>query len=141
VTKFREAIESIEDMHYELEWDIHSWVPLVSRMLPSDTLRVWKRGREVRLDTTLLNVSERSLKRGERSYLISLDTDAHQVRMITCDHQTKTFARGECACARTCVPAPTCVAHALCSCDEARSAGTHITLERAFRSVSPLHSS
>ena len=64
-------------------------------MLPSDTLRVWKRGNEVRLDTTLLNVSEKSLKRGLRSYIIALDTDAQQVRMVTCDHESKTFARGE----------------------------------------------
>lgn len=92
VTKFKDALEGIDDMYYEMEWDIHSWVPLVSRLFPSDTLKVWKRGKYIRLDTTLLNVSEHNLKRGARSYVISVNEQTDQIEMMTVDHESRTFA-------------------------------------------------
>lgn len=47
----------------------------------------------MRLDTTLLNVTEKSLKRGERSYLITLAEDSAQVEMTTLDRESRTFAK------------------------------------------------
>lgn len=79
-------------MYYEMAWDVHSWVPLVSRLFPSDTLKIWKSDQGVRLDTTLLNVSENSLKRGQRTYLISINEETEQVEMVTIDHESDTFA-------------------------------------------------
>lgn len=44
-------------------------VPLVSRMSPSDTYKVYKKGPSVRIDTTLLGFDHTRWQRGNRSYI------------------------------------------------------------------------
>ena len=44
-------------------------VPLVSRMCPSDTYKVYKQGSSVRVDTTLLGFDQSSWQRGNKSYI------------------------------------------------------------------------
>lgn len=44
-------------------------VPLVSRMCPSDTYKVYKQGSKVRIDTTLLGFDQTDWHRGNTSYI------------------------------------------------------------------------
>ena len=44
-------------------------VPLVSKICPSDTYKVYKRGSFVRIDTTLLGFDQAECQRGNRSYV------------------------------------------------------------------------
>lgn len=44
-------------------------VPLMSRLCPSDVYKVYKRGSNVRIDTTLLGFDHTSWQRGDRSYI------------------------------------------------------------------------
>ena len=39
----------------DLKWDFTSWLPLVSRILPSDICKISKKGACIRLDTTLVD--------------------------------------------------------------------------------------
>ena len=42
-TKFMAALTTAQDCYIELTWDVHSWVPLLSRVLPRDHMRLVKR--------------------------------------------------------------------------------------------------
>ncbi|KAJ8981934.1 hypothetical protein NQ317_002105 [Molorchus minor] len=58
------ALNSINDFYMELKWDFQSWVPLVSRILPSDICKIYKSGANIRLDTTLVDFSDMRWERG-----------------------------------------------------------------------------
>lgn len=48
-------------------------VPLVSRLCPSDVYKVYKRGSNVRIDTTLLGFDHTTWQRGNRTYIFKGD--------------------------------------------------------------------
>ncbi|NXF34399.1 AN13B protein, partial [Nyctibius bracteatus] len=52
-------------------------VPLVSKICPSDTYKVWKSGQNLRVDTTLLGFDHMTWQRGNRSFVFrGQDTSA-----------------------------------------------------------------
>lgn len=44
-------------------------MPLVSKICPSDTYKVWKSGQNLRVDTTLLGFDHMTWQRGNRSFV------------------------------------------------------------------------
>ncbi|XP_044726641.1 ankyrin repeat domain-containing protein 13C [Chrysoperla carnea] len=67
------ALEKMGDFYMELKWDFQSWVPLVSRILPSDICRIHKSGPNIRLDTTLVDFSDMRWERGDISFIFRGD--------------------------------------------------------------------
>ncbi|CAG9834225.1 unnamed protein product [Diabrotica balteata] len=65
------ALSKIDDFYMELKWDFHSWVPLVSRILPSDICKIYKSGANIRLDTTLVDFSDMRWERGDISFIFN----------------------------------------------------------------------
>ncbi|KAF6202202.1 hypothetical protein GE061_004600 [Apolygus lucorum] len=64
-----EALKQMGDFYMELKWDFTSWVPLVSRILPSDICKIHKMGSSIRLDSTLVDFNDMRWERGDVSFL------------------------------------------------------------------------
>lgn len=72
------ALRQMQDFYMELKWDFHSWVPLVSRILPSDICKIHKSGASIRLDTTLVDFTDMRWERGDISFIFRGDKPPHE---------------------------------------------------------------
>ncbi|VDK50078.1 unnamed protein product [Gongylonema pulchrum] len=81
------------DFYLELRWDFQSWIPLLSRMLPSDVCKIYKRGTSLRLDTTLVDFNDRTWERGDISFIFTSDCDRSKDQLVILDHESKVFQR------------------------------------------------
>ncbi|XP_067684865.1 ankyrin repeat domain-containing protein 13D-like isoform X1 [Haliotis asinina] len=87
VPELLQKLKESPDFYVEMKWEFASWVPLISRMCPSDTYRVWKSGSNVRIDTTLLGFDNMNWQRGSRSYIFKGGGDRATVMEI--DHDQR----------------------------------------------------
>ncbi|WAR03571.1 AN13D-like protein [Mya arenaria] len=87
VPELLQKLKESPDFYVEMKWEFASWVPLVSRMCPSDTYKVYKSGSNVRIDTTLLGFDNTSWQRGRRSYVFK--GTGNSATMMEIDHDNQ----------------------------------------------------
>ncbi len=74
------------DFEATVQWAIKSWVPFVSSLCPSDSYKIYKKGDQVRIDTTLVGFERLSWVRGDISLLVSLENEP---RVVFVDHERR----------------------------------------------------
>lgn len=55
----------------EIDWKIESWVPFVSRIAPSDTFKIYKKGNRLRFDSNVRGMNGMETVRGLMSFIFA----------------------------------------------------------------------
>uniref|UniRef100_A0A7N8YJE4 Ankyrin repeat domain-containing protein 13C-like n=1 Tax=Mastacembelus armatus TaxID=205130 RepID=A0A7N8YJE4_9TELE len=77
--KLLKALRELGDFYLELHWDFQSWVPLLSRILPSDACKIYK--------LQIVNI-----QRGDLSFIFSGDATPSQ-SFVVLDNEAKVYQR------------------------------------------------
>lgn len=77
--------KNVPDFHAVVEVELSSWVPLLSKLLPSDRIELFKVGNNLRIDTTLIGFEGMKWVRGNTSYMVLGDEDM----IVVVDHDKK----------------------------------------------------
>ncbi|XP_066588424.1 uncharacterized protein [Prorops nasuta] len=86
------ALRGMGDFSMELKWDFQSWVPLVSRILPSDICRIHKCGASIRMDTTLVDFNDMRWERGDISFIFNGEQKPSE-SLIVLDNRAKIYQK------------------------------------------------
>lgn len=87
-----QALTDIGDFYLELKWDFQSWIPLLSRILPSDLCKIHKKGSCIRLDSTLVDFNDMRWERGDVTFIFDGEAQPHDALTVL-DNKLKVYQR------------------------------------------------
>ncbi|CAH0479259.1 unnamed protein product [Peronospora belbahrii] len=79
-------LAEVPDFYCEMLVDVSTWIPGVSRWLPSDTVKIWKAAQNIRFDITLLGFEYGKWDRGDLSFLLL----GSEGKFLCLDNKSKT---------------------------------------------------
>lgn len=70
---FSENLEKTKNYRLVLKWEFQSWIPFLTRVLPSDVCVITKHGNHIRIDTSILDLEmfSQNKKRGDSCLIFS----------------------------------------------------------------------
>lgn len=86
------ALIGMGNFAMELRWDFQSWIPFISRTLPSDVCHIHKKGCNIHLDTTLVDFNDMKWEKGDISFLFNGSAKPSH-SLIVMDNNLKVFQR------------------------------------------------
>jgi len=87
-----ETLQNLQDFQMDIKWEFHSWVPIISRWLPSDTCKISKKGCNIRLDTTLIEFTDMKWQRGDISFLFN-GAKKESETLVVLDNEKQVFQK------------------------------------------------
>ncbi|KAF1330355.1 hypothetical protein FI667_g5075, partial [Globisporangium splendens] len=78
-------LAQVPNFYSEIHVDVSTWIPGVSRWLPSDTVKIWKKNHDIRFDISLVGFENGCWKRGKLSFLLLGGSG----RFLCLDHEDK----------------------------------------------------
>ncbi|CAF1093238.1 unnamed protein product [Brachionus calyciflorus] len=116
VPRIKMSLKEMLDFYVEIKWDFESWIPFVSRFLPSDVCKLYKKGSKIRIETTLEDIARAAQKnsenssnnssnsnsekfsplnwrRGDLTFLIDIQQDKNKSSVVFLDNNKKTYLR------------------------------------------------
>lgn len=85
--KLSESLEKTKNYRVTLKWEFQSWIPFLSRCLPSDVCVINKQGKYIRIDTKILDF-ETLWKRSDSCLVYS---DKFAKRWVIMNNKTKKY--------------------------------------------------
>lgn len=86
-------LEKVPDFSFELQWECDSnFIPFVSKLAPSDTNKIYKKGTSLRMDATIAGINKLKVTRGNISlFLLGKEHPGYEGKILLVNHGKKTI--------------------------------------------------